>query len=559
MGRRGLLAGLALAATLAWGPAAGAAGPRKDADTLTIGMTSFPNNFHPNIESAAAKTYMLWMAYRPFTTFDKDWKLTCLLCTELPTIENGNAWMAPLPDGSPGIKVRFRIDPDATWGDGTPVTAKDAAFALEVGKNPQSGFSNSRLYQQDLVGIEVEDEKTFVLHRKFICDYNQINDFRLLPEHLEGPVFRANPAEYLKRNLYDTDPLNPGLWFGPYKPVRMTRGAFVVLERNPTWKGTPPAFDRIVVKTIENNTALEQTLVAGGVDMVAGEVGFNVVQGAQLERRVKDRMTVVWKPSLSYFHMDVRHDHPALKDRRVRQALMYAMDRALIVDELFYGKGLVADTHINPLNQVFHKGVYRYSYDPAKAAALLDAAGWRLRPDGWRYNAEGQQLRLELLAAASDRTLELLQQVVQDMWRRVGVATELRTVTARVMFGEFLRKRTFGGLTMFTWQSSPNDVPETVLQTPYIPTEANGWSGQNYGGYSVPEMDDLLYRMENVCRPEENAALWRRFQDLYAEDLPALPLWFRSQVFFLPPWLKGLEPTGHQYHSTQRIEYWHRG
>jgi len=562
---RGLLAGSVLALALTLGPAAaadpvdGKAGLTRGQGTLTIGNDDFPDNFHPNIQQQATKTYMQWLAYRPMTTFDENWELICLLCTELPTYENGRAWAEALPDGSPGIKVKFTIQPGATWGDGTPVSARDAVYTWEVGRTAESGFSNVRFYTQDIVKVEAVDDKTFVMHRKFSCDYNNINDFRLLPEHVDGPYFRANPAEYVKRNAYDDNPLNPGLWFGPYRPVKMMRGSYVIFEPNPTWYGPKPAFDQIVMKAVENTTALEQTLLAGGVDYVPGETGFGVTQGAAFERRHGARYNIVWKNSLYYFHMDVNHDNPILADRRVRQALMYGMDRSQIVDVLFYGKGAIADTQINPLNKTFHDGVYRYTYDPEKAAALLEQAGWTLGPDGVRRNADGQRLSLELMAAAGDRTLETLQQVIQDMWKRIGVEARLRNVTARVYFGEVLRRRQFEALAMFTWISAPNDIPETVLQSVYIPSEANSWGGQNYGGYNSPAMDRILTDLEKTCEPEPRMALWRELQDLYAEDLPAMPLWFRATPFIKPKWLQGVVPTGHQYQSTQRVENWYRG
>ncbi|MCB1815633.1 MAG: peptide ABC transporter substrate-binding protein, partial [Candidatus Competibacteraceae bacterium] len=80
-------------------------------DSLVIGMSQFPATFHPNIDSMLAKSYVLGMARRPFTAHDQDWKLTCLLCTELPSLENGKAVLEPTPDGGQGIAVTYTIQP----------------------------------------------------------------------------------------------------------------------------------------------------------------------------------------------------------------------------------------------------------------------------------------------------------------------------------------------------------------------------------------------------------------------------------------------------------------
>src|ERR1700730_15034436 len=106
-----------LATMLASGPARGAGH-----DTLTIGITQFPSTLNPNIEAMAAKSYVLGLALRPFTVYDADWKLPCLFCTDLPSIDNGRAVPADLDGGTKGIDLTYTIRPDAHWGDGTPVT-----------------------------------------------------------------------------------------------------------------------------------------------------------------------------------------------------------------------------------------------------------------------------------------------------------------------------------------------------------------------------------------------------------------------------------------------------
>ena len=87
-----------------------------------IGISQFPSNLHPNIDSMAAKSYVLGLTQRPFTTYDQHWELVCMLCTELPTLENGKAVAEDAPGGKQGVALTYTIRPDATWGDGTPIT-----------------------------------------------------------------------------------------------------------------------------------------------------------------------------------------------------------------------------------------------------------------------------------------------------------------------------------------------------------------------------------------------------------------------------------------------------
>ena len=187
------------------------------------------------------------LTQRPFTTYDQKWELVCMLCIELPTLENGKAVAEDAPGGKHGVALTYTIRPDATWGDGTPITTKDVLFTWEVGRHPQERRRQRRDCTGASGGSTSIDDKTFTLHdEKLGFSYNAINDFRLLPEHLERKVFEADPATYRNRTLFDTDPTNPGLAFGPYRIAQIVPGSQIVLERNPTWWGEPPAFDRIV-------------------------------------------------------------------------------------------------------------------------------------------------------------------------------------------------------------------------------------------------------------------------------------------------------------------------
>ncbi|MFN3077612.1 MAG: peptide ABC transporter substrate-binding protein, partial [Alphaproteobacteria bacterium] len=386
----------ALAAALL--PGSAAAGR----ESLTIGVTQFPSTFHPSIDSLVAKHFILGMTNRPFTTYDASWNLVCLLCTQLPTLENGGAVLETLPGGKKGIAVTYTIQPKATWADGVPVTTEDVRFTWNVGRHPQSGFSSGELYRR-IVAIDVRDDKTFTLHfDRVTFDYNAIDDFALLPAHLEQGAF-ADPLGYRDRTRYDAETTNPGLYNGPYRIVEVKRGDHVVLEPNPHWWGEKPHFARIVVKVVENGTALEGNLLSGSIDYIAGELGLTIDQALLFERRATGRFTVLYKPGLSFEHIDVNLTNPALADVKVRQALLLALDRRILNDRLFGGRQPIADTAVNPMDWVYADDVAKYPHDPARAAKLLDEAGWRNTTGGLRRNSSG---RLDSLAGECKSPIE---------------------------------------------------------------------------------------------------------------------------------------------------------
>lgn len=549
-----LLSSVALGLTQA--PAAQAAG---GSGTLTIGVTQFPSTLHPNIDSMLAKNYVQAMTLRPLTHYDQDWEVICFLCTEVPSLEAGTAELETTPDGDEGIAVTYSLHPDATWGDGTPVTTDDVLFTWEVGRHPQSGISNFELYRR-ILDITVIDDKTFTFHvDRVTFAYASATDFRVLPAHIERPIFEADPASYRTRTAFDSDPTNPGLAFGPYRIVSLTPGAEVALEPNDTWFGPPPAFDRIVVRVIENTPALEANLLSGAIDTIPGAMGLTVDQALAFEQRHGDDWNVLFKPGLVYEHIDLMLDNPILSDRRLRQALLHGIDRDAISERLFAGRNPVADGNVSPLDWVYSDAIPTYPYDPEQAEALLEEAGWtRQGGSGLRRNAAGDPLRLEIMTTAGDRTRELVQQVIQSQLRDIGVELTIRNEPARVFFGQTVSQRRFTGLAMFAWFSSPENVPRTTLHCEQIPTEENGWGGQNYTGYCTPEMDALIDRIEVELDREARAELWAELQRLYATDLPALPLYWRAQPFVLPPWLEGVRPTGHMGTTTLWVEEWRR-
>lgn len=482
-------------------------------DQLTIGLSQFPSNFNPLIEAMIAKSYIQSMTMRPFTVFDKDWKLVCLLCTQLPTLENGQAVIETLPDGRKGIALTYQIQPKATWGDGVAVTSDDVLFTWQVGKHSQSGVSNGELFRR-IRAIDVKDAKTFTLHfDRVTFDYNAINDFQVLPAHLEKKAF-ADPAQYKTRTLFDTDPTNPGLYFGPYRITQVERGQYVVLEPNPTWWGTKPAFQKIIVKSIEATPALEANLLSGGLDMVAGELGMTLDAALAFEKRGRTEWKVIYKPGLVYDQITFNLDNPILADKRVRQALTYGLDRAAMVQQIFQGKQQVADSDVNPLDWPADPKIRKYPYDPAKAAQLLDEAGWKVGPGGLRQNAKGEKLALEIMTTAGVRNREVMELVAQQAWKRLGIEVTLRNQPARTFFGETVLRHAFPSMALFAWISSPENVPRTTLHSDMVPSAANNFAGQNVGGFRDPRMDKLLETIEGELDRDKRRELWRQFQEI---------------------------------------------
>ncbi len=521
--------------------------------TLVIGVSSFPSTLHPATDPDVIKFYILGFADRPVTALDPGRRPVCLLCTEIPSLANGGA----VPEDG-GMAVTWHFKPGLSWGDGAPLGAADLAFTARAGRDPKSGFTNTRTWER-VSRVDVPDPLTAVVH--LTEPFYQFDELaELLPVHLEQPPFEAarDPGGYIQGSLYNREPTNPGLYNGPYRIAAIDAGTQVVLERNERWTGDRPWFDHIVVKTIGNTAALQANLLSGDVDMVPGEgVGLTLDQVLLMQRQHPDQFAYAYKPNLNYTHIDLQLGNPILADVRVRRALLMGIDRQSIVDKTMGGRVPVANSFVNPEEPQYTADVPAYPYDPGRARALLAEAGWTPGPDGVCRDAAGQRLSLQFTTSTGVRARELQQQVMQSQWRAIGVETAIENQPPRTLFGEALKHRTFSGLAMFSWSSPVESSPRQILSSGQIPTAANNWGGTDYTGFHDARVDADIDAMERELDLAKRRPLWAAMQRIYAEQLPVLPLFFGSEAHVWPLWLHGVTPTGTSQATSLDAEHWH--
>ena len=303
-----------------------------------------------------------------------------MLCTELPTSRTAGRSTERGPDGKHGVALTYTIQPDATWGDGTPVTTEDVLFTWEVGRHPKSGVGNAELYRR----IWRIDRRRQDLHAARREARLQLQRHQRLPaaagaSRAPGVRGGSRPPTATAPVRHRADQPGPRLRALPDR-ARCRPAARSCSSRNPTWWGEPPAFERIVIKAIENTAALEANLLSGEIDMIEGSARPVARSGAGLRappwRPIPGRLQARARSTSTSTSCSTTRSSPTV---RVRQALLYGLDRAAISQQLFAGRQPVADTPRQPAGLGPHRRRAALPLRPGRGRSLLDEAGWTAR------------------------------------------------------------------------------------------------------------------------------------------------------------------------------------
>ena len=221
---------------------------------------------------------------------------------------------------------------------------------------------------------------------------------------------------------------------GPFTFERWDRSKQVVLAANPLyWRGRPK-LNKIVYKIVPDREALLAQLQAHGVDM------WYQFSGAYLARiQALSAYTVFRQPSYAYSHYDFNITHQAVSDPVVRRALRLALNRQELVDKVEHGVGVVQDS-ATPATAPYFVDAGTTPYDPAKANALLDEAGWSRGVDGIRAK-NGVKLDLNVATRTGSPEVDAQLELVRDDWKQIGVGLSVHRYPPALMFAPVRERR----------------------------------------------------------------------------------------------------------------------
>ncbi|MCC7319934.1 MAG: peptide ABC transporter substrate-binding protein [Rubellimicrobium sp.] len=526
----GLMGATGIAAALpGFGPLGQAAAAGTPAGQVIVGFSQEPTVFNPNLPHIEVDEGIYYAIFDTLIDVNPDGSFFPLLAAEVPTqanggiSEDGKTWTVKLREG-------------VTWHDGTPFTAHDVKFTLELLVNPD--FRSWRRNGHELISaIEVvsDTEIRWTMERAFAPYASILATTWIVPRHaFEGVDPNDAP--------FNNSPIGTGA----FKWANRVAGDHIELVANTDYFGDGPHLERLVVKYIPDMTVLYTQFRSGDIDCV----GVQWISPDHYEeaRGLPERVVTV--DGVGFFEsMALNQLKPLFQEKAVREALYAAIDKEAIIDALYYGVPTPTETFMPREFPYYNENLPAHEFSIARANEILDGAGWTRGADGIREK-DGTRLAFTNSTTAGNHLREQVQQFLQQTFLEIGAEMTISNLPPAVMWGDYWMLSQFDtvivGLNVF---AGPDPDCADFFMSTSIP--AKGGNGQNTFAYESAEVDRLLAEGAGLMSFEERLPIYRRLQEVIREDLPFLPIY---QYAVVRGKKEGLE--GYTANINNRIDTW---
>jgi peptide/nickel transport system substrate-binding protein len=494
-------------------------------DTLIEASLGDVSSFIPNITSDAASHEMGGMIYSGLLKRDRELNFVGDLAQSWEFSKNC-------------LDLTFHLRRGATWHDGQPVTAEDVLFTYETMIHPKTPTA----YKEDFLAVkraEVLDPYTIrVQYKQVYATALDTWEMWVLPKHLLAPYVRDGKLREAPQNRLPVGS-------GPYRFQEWRSGEKVVLVANPAYYDGRPYISRLVYRIIPSQATIFLELKARGVDMTnltAIQYKRQTDYPAFLKAYTKYRY-----PGNAYTYFGFNLKDPRFKDRRVRQAFAYAINKQDLIDGVVLGLGQEATGPYRPGTWAYNPNVRRYAYDPAQAKALLAAAGWKDTDGDGLLDKDGRPFTFEILTNQGNDERKKVAELIQSSLKEIGVGTEIRVIEWATFLKEYIKKRRFDAIILGWSVGQDPDQYEIWHSSKTGPDDLNTIS------YASPEADELLEKGRSSCVQKDRMKYYHRLQEVLAEDQPVVFLYFRDALPVVSSRVHGIVPSanGITYNFTK--------
>ncbi|MDT8716931.1 ABC transporter substrate-binding protein [Clostridium sp. 19966] len=471
--------------------------------------------------------------------YDNGWDgnaIDPIFASLVATDEKGNP-VADLAEkweiSSDNLTYTYHLRKNLKFSDGSPLTANDVAFTLTILDDPaysgyvdisQAAIKGAEDYKKgkadSIEGIKVVDDNTIKITTEKVNPLSlTLLGGQVLSKAYYGKDYKRGKLDYLK-DLY-SKPLGSG----PYKLDKYVTGQEVRYVANENYYGGKPNIENLIFKVTSKDTAL-QLFQTGETDMD----GFSTDKDTIDELKGLGFANIRIRTIPDYGFIYINNKKSYLKDKAVRQALIYGLDRQKIIDVKYNGYGEVANVPTAPMIWSYTEdGVNQYKFDPNKAKKLLDDAGWKVGSDGIREK-DGKKLKLSYLTSKNtDQTIP----VAKEDYKAIGIDFEAEVMDSNTMFS----KLNSGDYDLVGVRTSglvdPNDsVAEFSSQAP---------EGQNVSGYSNAKIDELIKEGVSTTDISKRKEIYKKIYQEFSNDPPVILLDYRKGVSAWNGRIKGIE------------------
>lgn len=547
---------------------------------LNVLQRQSPTTLNPHLSRSVKDLEPARIVYEPLASFNNDGVLIPILAAGIPSLENGDL-------AADGKSVTWKLRQDVKWSDGKPFTADDVVFTYSYINNPDVKAGTKSDYGQ-INSIEALDNFTVKITFKDVNPAWAVpfvgNGGVILPRHIfeafNGANAREAPANTMPVGTGPYLVTEPGIkpqevLFLGSQVVKTTK---IVFEPNPYYRFPDKiAFHRIIWRGGGTaDEAARRSLQAGDVDLA---YDLDLVDLAKLsdlvENSSKGKLVSVFgaavdrilinhtnpnKQSASGEYSSLEMPHPLFSDKRIRQAVAYAVNRDAIA-QLYGDLGLPTYANLVAPPQ-YHSSSVFYKYDLEKAKALLDEAGCvDTDGDGFREK-DGVKMKLVL-----QNTVGTIQQqiykIIQRDFNAIGIDTELKMVDSSIMFGSGVSNpdadtRFNADMMIFRYRSLSPD-PSAYMESwtcKSIPQKSNDWTGLNDERWCDQNYDALIEQAKTEFNATNRQNMFIKLNDMLVEDVVMIPTVWRAVALGVNKDLAGLNPTPWDS-TTWNIYEWH--
>ena len=475
-----------------------------------VPMVSVPDAGGAYVEAVVGNPTYLNPVLLQYNQVDRD--LSALLFSGLTRFDESGAIVPDLAErwetGDGGKSYLFHLRRTVRWHDRTPFTSDDVVFTIEAVR--AADFPGSPDVAELWRNVEVEQIDDYAVRftlKEPFAPFLEYTTMGILPRHL----YYESTGKNMLASPYNLRPVGTG----PYRLTRISAEG-VVMEPHVDYHGPAPLLAQLRFRFYPDYASALSALERGEVD------GLPYLDPQDAVRlRASEKLAVYSAPDyLRYSVLFLNGSSPVFREKAVRQAVAHAINRERIVSVVMAGEAIPGGGPIPPGSWAFSDKAKRYEYDPKKAAALLEAAGWRDSDGDGVRDKDGVSLSFVILTNDNRRRVRAGELIVEDL-RAVGFKADVQALAWADLLKEYMAPRTFLAAIAEQWMLTSDPDVYSLWHSSQI-----GDGGFNFSGFAGERTDRLLEEARRTDDRARRAQLYAEFQELWAEEAPSVVLYY---------------------------------